>query len=568
MSQTSVIKALPDVVLVVRRDGRILDSLGGRTFSLDLAPDNIVGNAVADVLPQVVARTLTPLIGRVLRSREGVTRDATDGTDRYELRLTPHGRERVLVVLRDVGRADGTSSGQLLQPDRLVPRLAGREQFIRALESFVDEVRLAERPLALICIGFPELNTVEETLDHNGCDSLLQMIGERLCAVMADNDHVPRLPGCESFAATRLERDQFCILLPSIADAEAAEAFAQQLGDALLPECRIAEQQIALSPAIGLAMFGQDGHTAEHVLRSAMSAMTQAECLERSGVERYTDTRRIVDERQQDLAEELRWAIDQNQLRVHYQPVFELASATPIAIEAFLRWDHPLRGLLLPASFLPLAESTGQIQRISEWVLRRACEDLIALRASTGTTLKVSVNFSRHYFSRPDLVEHLESIFDALEFDPCWLQLDITERMLMRTDYAGPLLARLKTMGIGLQIDDFGSGFTSLNQLRRMPLDALKIGGDFVAGIGRNDDDETLCKAVISLAHAYGMRCVAEAVESREQVKFLRSCRCDDIQGKLFGAEMTVDLMQIFLEQFQDGRSFATTHTDVNPDNA
>lgn len=564
MSQTSVIKALPDIVLVVRRDGRILDSLGGRTFSLDLAPDNIVGSDVTDVLPEVVERTLTPLIGRVLRSREAVTREAADSTDRYELRLTPHGRERVLVVLRDMGRSDGTSSGQLLQPDRLVPQLAGREQFVRALDAFVDEAKLAERKLALVCIGFPDLADSLSTLDHNGSDSLLQMIGERLCAVMQDADDVPRLPACESFAATRLERDQFCIMLPGIADAEVAESFAQRLGDALMPVCRIADQQINLSPAIGLAMFGQDGDTSEHVLRSALSAMNQADCLERSGVERYTDTRRIADERNHDLAEELRWAIDKDQLRIHYQPVFELATASPIAIEAFLRWDHPLRGLLLPGGFLPLAESTGQIQRISEWVLRRACEDLLSLRESTGALLSVSVNLSRHYFSRPDFVEHLDEIFSELTFDPSWLQLDITERMLMRTDYAGPLLARLKTMGIGLQIDDFGSGFTSLNQLRKMPLDALKIGGEFIAGIGRNDDDETLCKAVISLAHAYGMRCVAEAVESREQVKFLRACQCDDIQGKLFGAEMPIDLTKIFLEQFQSGRSFSATATDVN----
>ncbi|MEL6868844.1 MAG: GGDEF domain-containing phosphodiesterase [Pseudomonadota bacterium] len=565
MSRTSVIKALPDIVLVVRRDGMVLDSLGGRTFTLDLAPDNMIGRRVEDVLPEPVARTLAQVTGRVLRSREAVTRDVQSDDERYEIRVSVHGRERVLAVLRDLSTQDGSATGRLLQPDRLVERLAGREKFVRALDAAVDEAKLAERMVAVICIALDDFDSGTASLDHNTVDELLRQAGERLCGVMAQSDAVPMLPGRrKTFAATRLERDQFCVMLTKIADAEQAEAFAESLGDALLPEYFASGQTLRIQPAIGLALFPQDGGNAEHVLGSAMSAMANADNLSRSGVERYSDSRRIVSERHQDLAEELRWAIDEHQLRLHYQPVFELSSANPIAIEAFLRWDHPLRGLITPQHFLPLAEGTGQIQRISEWVLRQACTDLKALRDQTDTSLAVSVNFSRHYFSRPDLVEHMQEIFAECDFDPCWLQLDITERMLMRTEYAGPLLARLKTLGIGLQIDDFGSGFSSLKRLRKLPLDALKIDGDFIAGIGRNDDDEMLCRAVISLAHAYGMRCVAEAVESREQVKFLRACGCDDIQGNLFGAEMPLDLVAIFLEQFQHGRSInAHDETDV-----
>ena len=248
---------------------------------------------------------------------------------------------------------------------------------------------------------------------------------------------------------------------------------------------------------------------------------------------------------------------------LHYQPVFELAEANPVAMEAFLRWCHPLRGLLTPAQFLPLAEATGQIQRISEWVLRKACQDHVELVEKTGTALAVSVNFSRHYFSRPDLIEHLQSVFDETGFNPCELQLDITERMLMRMEVVGPLLARLKALGITLQVDNFGSGYSSLKQIRRLPLDALKIDGDFIAGIGRSDDDEALCRSIISLAHAYGLRCVAEAVETRDQVRFLRRAGCDDIQGNLFGAEMPISAMEIFVEQFRHGRSFGSQTGDA-----
>jgi len=224
-----------------------------------------------------------------------------------------------------------------------------------------------------------------------------------------------------------------------------------------------------------------------------------------------------------------------------------------------------LRGVLNAAEFVPLAEATGQIQKISEWALAQACRDLMSIRASSSMTLSVSVNLSRHYFSRLDLLDSLNRVFEETCFDPAWLQLDITERMLMRPEQVGPVLGALKKLGIGLQVDDFGSGYTSLKQMRRFPLDALKIDGDFIGGIGRSPDDEAVCRSVIALAHAYGMRCIAEAVETSTQVRFLRDAGCDDIQGSLFSREMPLDALEVFLEQFHQGRNFegAAEDTDI-----
>ncbi len=182
--------------------------------------------------------------------------------------------------------------------------------------------------------------------------------------------------------------------------------------------------------------------------------------------------------------------------------------------------------------------------------LREACTDIGQVRESSGLPLSVTVNLSPDWITREALIEHLRALFEELEFEPAQLQLDLTERMLMRSANAGPLVAHLKAMQIGIQIDDFGCGYTSLSELRRLPLDALKIGGAFTNKIGVAGEDEALCRSVIGLAHAYGMRCIAEAVERPEQVEFLRTAGCDEVQGALFGEPLLRDDLIVFLEQF------------------
>ena len=541
--------ALPDVVLVVRRDGEVLDSLGGRTFSLDLEPDGVIGQQLEQVLPDACAATLRASMGRVLRTREPQTLVTTaDGHD-YELRVSAHGRERVLAVVRDLSTDSPTPNGLLQQAgDDGVS--VGREAFLHQLGDAVNAAKLSERSLALFAIGIREFARLRATLDPDAEARLGNELTQRLYSTVAscaETDHL---------AVTRLGADRFAVLAPGISNGEDALELGNRFTVALERAFDVAGVEVSVAPVVGVAIGPQDGTSGEHLLRNAITAMEDCITLDRSGIERYTDTRKFRTERRQDLTEELRWAISEQQLVLHYQPVFELGSATPVAVEAYLRWHHPLRGLLTAAEFLAVAEATGQIQRLSEWVLQTACTDLARLREDTGAALAVSVNLSRHYFSRTDLLAHLQQVFDDTGFDPAWLQLDITERMLMRAEQVGPVLAQLKRLGIGLQVDDFGSGFTSLKQFRRFPLDALKIDGDFIGGIGRSADDEAVCRSVIDLAHAYGMRCIAEAVETSTQVRFLRAAGCDDVQGNLFGTEMDFDALAVFLEQFRQGRSF------------
>lgn len=557
MSQTSLIMAIPDVVLVVRRDGRVLDSLGGRTFSVDLGPDQWEGCTVEELLPREVAECIRAALPRVLRTRQPINEVAATGDGQFELRISAHGRERALVVVRDLEETNRTPA-QVLEAVSTTGETLTRDTFLHLLNDSVNTSRMSERPLALLSVGIRAYVDLSDNLDCDAESLLGEQMNDRIDTVLEQFK-----PDHGSMVSCRLGVDRFAVLAASIMNGEASMAIGQQLSDALMQPFDLPGGQLQLVPMIGIAISPQDGSNGEHLLKNAITAMEDAAVLDRTGIERYTDTRRLRTERRQDLVEELRWAISEEQFALHYQPVFELNNAVPTAIEAFLRWNHPLRGMLSAGDFLPLAEATGQIQRISEWVVERACQDLAEIRERRDITLSVSVNLSRHYFSRLDLVENLVQIFTRNDFDPAWLQLDITERMLMRPDQVGPVLANLKKLGIGLQVDDFGSGYTSLKQLRRFPLDALKIDGDFIGGIGKSNDDEAVCRSVIALAHAYGMRCIAEAVETSEQVKFLRAAGCDDIQGNLFGNEMALNSLLIFLEQFQHGRSFGRPADDA-----
>ncbi|MEO1420587.1 MAG: EAL domain-containing protein [Pseudomonadota bacterium] len=559
MARTSLIMALPDMVLVVHRDGRILDSLGGRTFSFDLGPEAWEGQSVEQVLPAGVAQQLQSHLARVLRTRQPVTdiTRADDGRD-FELRLSVHGRERVLCVVRDLSGEHQTAA-EYLQTASTTGETLARDTFLHLLNDAVNTSRMSERPLALLAIGFMGYEEVCHSMDGEGQSILARKMSSRIDGVLADASE--RLG---AMVSTQLSVEQFAVLASSVTGGEQALEIAQALSESLAKPYNLDAREITLRPAVGVAVAPQDGNSGEHLLRNAMTAMEESAMLDRSGIERYTDTRRLRTERRQDLIEELRWAISEDQLTLHYQPVFQLRDARPVAIEAFLRWQHPLRGVLNAAEFVPLAEATGQIQKISEWALAQACRDLMSIRASSSMTLSVSVNLSRHYFSRLDLLDSLNRVFEETCFDPAWLQLDITERMLMRPEQVGPVLGALKKLGIGLQVDDFGSGYTSLKQMRRFPLDALKIDGDFIGGIGRSPDDEAVCRSVIALAHAYGMRCIAEAVETSTQVRFLRDAGCDDIQGSLFSREMPLDALEVFLEQFHQGRNFESAAEDTD----
>ncbi|MEL6198750.1 MAG: GGDEF domain-containing phosphodiesterase [Pseudomonadota bacterium] len=556
MAKTSLIMALPDPILVVRRDGLIVDSIGGKTFTMDLEPDAIVGETIEDALPKSFADRLKFLIPRVLRGRDAANDTVHEAGRRFELRVSVHGRERVLVVLRELGGGNASVEGTAAYIDEdIVTGLIERQRALALLDDSITGAKLAERPLTIFCCGIRNYEDCCAGFGQAMADAMQRVAAQRLqraCEVSLD-DTLLRVDGRPLL--TRVSDGSYLFALRESDSQDLVERVTAVLRAAFAEPLSLADTLVEVRLNIGCASLPRDGETAGDLLRDAMAAMREAGRLDRTMISRFGDAANSRAMGAEDLGTELRWALDKGQFELHYQPVFNLSDATPVAIEAFLRWQHPLRGVIPAADFMPYASAAGIASDIDDWVLRTACTDVNAVREANDLPLAVTVNLSSDWITRDALIENLRALFDEIEFEPARLQLDLTERMLMRSANAGPLIAHLKAMQVGIQIDDFGCGYTSLSELRRLPLDALKIGGSFTNRIGAATEDEALCRSVIALAHAYGMRCIAEAVERQDQVQFLREAGCDEVQGVLFGEPMVFDELLVFLQQFTLGMS-------------
>ena len=283
---------------------------------------------------------------------------------------------------------------------------------------------------------------------------------------------------------------------------------------------------------MGIAVFPDDGRDAESLIRNADAAMYHAKELGRANYQFFTEQMNQAASRRLALESELRRALAKEELVLHYQPIVEAASGKPAGHEALVRWQHPERGLVAPGEFIPLAEETGLILRIGEWVLREACR--WAMRG-TRKGRPVAVNLSPRQFNDPRLADHVARALKDSGLPPRMLELEITESTAMQqTDATLAALQGLKALGVSIAIDDFGTGYSSLAYLRRFPVDRLKIDRTFVADIGV-DDPSAIVPAIIALAHALGLRVVAEGVETEAQRRFLESCGCDYLQGFLLG---------------------------------
>jgi len=287
-------------------------------------------------------------------------------------------------------------------------------------------------------------------------------------------------------------------------------------------------------------VFPDDGRDAETLIRNADAAMYHAKEMGRANYQFFTDQMNLSASRRLAMENDLRRAIQKGELRVHYQPIIELGGGHVAAHEALVRWQHPSRGLVSPGEFIQLAEDTGLILKIGEWVLREACRWATFIGVDRG--LPVSVNLSPRQFNDPRLVEMISSVLKESGLPARLLELEITETTAMQqTDVTMATLGKLKNLGVSIAIDDFGTGYSSLAYLKRFPVDKLKIDRAFIADVPADKDNKAIVAATVALAHALGLKVVAEGVETEAQLEFLQTCRCDFLQGFLAGKPVDAD---------------------------
>lgn len=392
----------------------------------------------------------------------------------------------------------------------------------------VVSAQVHKRGCALLMIDLDHFKLINDSLGHSVGDQLLKGVAERLNALFGPDITLARLSG-----------DEFAVLAENCPQPGHAAALAQRVIDGLKEPFQIDGHPLFINASIGISLFPSDALSAEQLLRNADSALFKAKSAGRDGYALYTEELTAHAQQRVEIAFELRRALEQQELRVYYQPVHDLKTSRLIGVEALVRWEHPQRGLVSPAEFIPIAERTGLIAEIDAWIMRQACQQMCLWQAAGVVLSFVAVNVSSRLFARRELYQQVAQVLHDTGLDPAYLELEVTESAVMEDpEVALEQMHRLRELGVRLAIDDFGTGYSSLLRLKRLPVQKLKIDQGFVAGLPGDEDDAAIARIIIALAQSMGMQVHAEGVEQAEQASFLLEHDCDLGQGYWFGRPM------------------------------
>ncbi len=397
---------------------------------------------------------------------------------------------------------------------------------------FNDRIALAlahaqrnRQMLAVMFVDLDRFRNINDTLGHDIGDRLVRGVTERLKNCLREGDTVARMGG-----------DEFMLLLPGIENLQDVAKIANKISDVLKPPFFFDNHELHITASIGISLYPYDGEDPQSLLKNADTALNRAKEFGRNNYQLYTSGMNAKAGERLKLENSLRKAIEKEELLVYYQPQVDLNTFQIIGMEVLLRWQHPQNGLISPDQFIPLAEETGLIVPIGEWVLRTSCmHNKNWFSKYSGKPRLLSVNISACQFQQHKLMKTILGVLKDTGFDPNFLELEITESILMQKDTVPmAILRELKGMGIKFSIDDFGTGYSSLSYLKRFPIDTIKIDRSFIRDCISNPDDAAIVRAIVSMAASLKLRVVAEGVETREQLEFLRTLKCDGMQGYLF----------------------------------
>ena len=406
----------------------------------------------------------------------------------------------------------------------------------------IERARRGGAKVGVMLLDLDHFKHVNDSLGHPVGDEVLKTVAERLGATVRQVDTVARMGG-----------DEFVIVLGELAGRDDAAVVADKIVASLTREMHAGGHALHLTPSIGIALYPDHGQDLDALLKNADAAMYETKARGRNGYSVFTDGLNEVSVRRLELEGGLRRALEQHQFHLHYQPIVRLESddparGTPVAVEALLRWDDPERGPVSPADFIPVAEESGLIVPIGEWVLRTACREMRRLQAATGAQLGVAVNLSPRQFRQGNLVAMVQQALRDAGLPAASLELEITEGVLMDDPIqARKVLQRLREIGVRVAVDDFGTGYSSLSYLSRFPVDKLKLDRSFVRHATTQSEDAAIASSVIQLGRSLHLQVVAEGVETLEQARFLAARECELAQGFLYSRPLAPGALRAWL---------------------
>ena len=495
--------------------------------------------------------------------------DARSSRANYSLEyrvLRPDGSERIVCQETEVSRGPGSKGRQaagtiqditqrrlaeeelhrLIYYDGLTG-LPNRSLLMERLRQALAGAEPVEGIVAVLCLDLDEFRRINDTFSYELGDRLLKEVAARLSICIRQSDYLARndasphaIPASHTLA--RPGGDEFVVILPGLRRAEHAVKVLRRIKEALQPPFRLGEEDFHLTASVGISLFPADGNSAETLLRHAESAMYHAKKKGPDTLQIYKESLNNRWLKRFSIENKLRRALERGELTVFYQPKIDIQCHQLVGMEALARWFHPELGAIGPAEFIPIAEETGLIIPLGEYVLREACAQAQRWREQGIQSLKVSVNLSAAQFRQRDLVARVGQILQETRLDPVCLELELTEGILIENTRASlSTLHALRELGLEFSVDDFGTGYSSLSYLKRFPLSALKIDRCFVRDLGATEGDAAIVKATIALAHSLRLMVVAEGVEDMAQLRFLHAHGCNQIQGYLFSPPLKAE---------------------------
>jgi diguanylate cyclase (GGDEF)-like protein len=394
---------------------------------------------------------------------------------------------------------------------------------------------------ALIVVDLDRFKSINDSLGHLAGDELLKDVARRLAQVLRKADTLARLGG-----------DEFVLLLNEIDNPHDAEIVATKVLADFARPATISGLDLHISASLGISVSPDDGTDSETLLQHADAAMYHAKKSGRNAYQFFAPAMNAFARERLELENGLRRALEQREFVLHYQPKVDVKTARIDSAEALVRWRHPKRGLIAPAQFIPLAEETGLILPLGEWVIREACRQAFAWQAAGLRPLRVAVNLSAQQFRQKNLVEIVRNALRAARLEPQYLELELTESAVMDdAEESINILRELSDLGVRISVDDFGTGYSSLSYLRRLPLDKLKIDRAFIREVVTSRGDAEIVRAIVSLAHALRLQVIAEGVETPEQLEFLQGLGCDQYQGFHFSAPVPSNAFVAMMREHQ-----------------
>lgn len=417
--------------------------------------------------------------------------------------------------------------------------LPNRLLFSDRLTQKLHEAKRSESMLAVMFLDLDHFKMINDTLGHSVGDLLLTQVSERLTKLMRESDTVARMGG-----------DEFTVLLPDIESPKKAAAVARRVLDSLCKPYSLNGREHFVSVSIGIGLYPSDGNDVETLVRNADTAMYRAKEKGRNRWQLFTESLNSEAARRMKLANDLHRALTSDEFVLHYQPRVDLGSREILGVEALIRWRQQDSGLVYPGDFIQAAEENGLIIPLTQWVLKTACEQNKVWQEMGFAPIEVAVNISAHHFREEGLVEDTANACKDAGLEPKYLTLELTEGTLMHSpEMAIETLKKLRKTGAKIAIDDFGTGYSSLSYLKRFPADCVKIDRSFVRDISLDPDDAAIAAAIVAMAHSMKLKVVAEGVETLEQLNFLRSLKCDEMQGYFISRAVPADEITQLLEQ-------------------